>query len=102
MYRRYLVGLGSSIVLAAGSYFREQSSPLYTVNTAGKAVEVGCSAAGRAAMVESGSAAGRAAMVKSGSATGRAARVYQLQQSSKVLVQLQEVYYSRGRVGYYR
>ncbi len=63
------------MVLVAGSYFREQSSPLYTVNTAGKAVEVGCSAAGRVAMVESGLAAGRVAIVKSGSAAGRAARV---------------------------
>jgi len=52
------------MVLAAGPYSREQSSPLYTVNTIGKAVEVGYSATGRAAMV------------KSGSATGRAARVY--------------------------
>ena len=40
--------LGSSTVPAAGSY-KGQSSPLYTVDTAGKAVEVGCSAAGRAA-----------------------------------------------------
>ena len=51
------------MVLAAGSYSREQSSPLYTVNTAGKVVEVGCSAAGRAVMVKLGSAAGRAVRV---------------------------------------
>ena len=48
---RCLVGLGSSTVPAAGLYFREQSSPLYMVDTAGKAVEVGYSAAGRAVMV---------------------------------------------------
>ena len=60
---------------AAGSYSREQSSPLYTVNTAGKAVEVGYSAAGRAATVESGSAAGGAVGV-SYSAIDRVARVY--------------------------
>ena len=63
---------------AAGSYSREQSSPLYTVNTTGKAVEVGYSAAGRAATVESGSAAGGAAIVD------------QPQQGSKVSFQLQE------------
>ena len=39
------------MVPAAGLYFREQSSPLYTVDTADKAVEIGYSAAGRAAMV---------------------------------------------------
>jgi hypothetical protein len=77
---------GSSMVLASGLYFRERSSTLYTVITAGEAVEVSSSAAGRAAMVELGLAA------------GRAARVDQLQQSSKVLVQLREVYRSRGRV----
>jgi hypothetical protein len=48
---QYLVGLGSSIILAARLYSREQSSPLYTVNTAGKAVEVSYSTAGRVAMV---------------------------------------------------
>jgi hypothetical protein len=56
---RYLVSLGSSTVLAARSYSREQSSPLYTVNTIGKVVEVSCSAIGRAAMVELGLAAAR-------------------------------------------
>ena len=39
------------MVLAAGLYFREQSSPLYMVDTAGKAVEVGYSAVGRVVMV---------------------------------------------------
>ena len=48
---------------AAGSYSREQSSPLYTLVTAGGAVEVGSSAVGRAVMVESGLAAGRVARV---------------------------------------
>ena len=61
-------------MLASRLYFREQRSTLYTVITAGEAVEVSSSAAGRAAMVELGLAA------------GRAARVDQLQQSSKVLV----------------
>ena len=51
------------MVPVAGLYSREQSSPLYTVDTAGKAVEVSYSAAGRAATVESGSAAGGAAIV---------------------------------------
>jgi len=51
------------MVPAAGSYSREQSSPLYTVDTAGKTVEVGYSAIGRAVIVKSGSAAGRAARV---------------------------------------
>jgi hypothetical protein len=50
-------------VLTAGSYSREQSSPLYIVDTIGKVVEVGCSAAGRAAMVKLGLAIGRAARV---------------------------------------
>ena len=77
---------GSSTVLASGLYFRERSSTLYTVITASEAVEVSDSAAGRAVIVELGLAA------------GRAARVDQLQQSSKVLVQLREVYRSRGRV----
>ena len=44
----------------AGSYFREQSSTLYMVVTAGEAVEVGCNAVGRAARV---SAANKAARV---------------------------------------
>jgi len=55
--------LGGSTMPAMGSYSREQGSPLYTVVTVGRAVEVSCSAVGRAAMVESGSAAGRAARV---------------------------------------
>jgi len=50
-------------VLTTGLYSREQSSPLYIVNTAGKVVEVGCSAIGRAVMVESGSATGRVVRV---------------------------------------
>ena len=37
---------------AAGLYSREQSSPLYIVNTAGKAVEVGYSTAGKAVEVD--------------------------------------------------
>ena len=48
-------------MLALRLYFREQRSTLYTVITAGVAVEVGSGAAGRAVMVELGSAAGRAA-----------------------------------------
>ena len=48
---RCLVELSSSTVVVTGSYFREQSSPLYTVDTAGKAIEVGYSTAGRAVMV---------------------------------------------------
>ena len=51
------------MVPAAGLYSREQSSPLYIVNTASKAVEVDYSATSRAAMVESGSAAGGVAIV---------------------------------------
>jgi len=43
--------LGSSIMLVIGLYSREQSSPLYTVNTAGEVVEVIYSAAGRVAEV---------------------------------------------------
>jgi len=54
---------GSSMVLALGLYFRERSSTLYTVITAGKAVIVSSSAAGRAAMVKPGLAADRAARV---------------------------------------
>jgi len=46
-----LVYSGSSMVPAAGSYSKGQSSPLYTVVTTGRAVEVSCSAAGRAARV---------------------------------------------------
>jgi hypothetical protein len=70
---RCLISLGSSTVLAARSYSREQSSPLYTVNTTSKAVEVGCSAAGRAAIVKSGSAAARQQGI--GSAISEAAEV---------------------------
>ena len=51
------------MVLAVGLYSREQSSPLYTVNTAGKVVKVGYSAAGKAVTVKLGSAAGRVAIV---------------------------------------
>ena len=50
-------------MLAVGLYSREQSSPLYIVNTIGKAVEVGCSVIGRAVIVELGLAIGRAARV---------------------------------------
>ena len=50
-------------MLAVGLYSREQSSPLYTVDTAGKAVEVGYSTVGKAVMVKSGSAAGGVAIV---------------------------------------
>jgi hypothetical protein len=52
-------------VPAVGSYSREQSSPLYIVNTISKVVEVGCSAIGRAVIVKLGLAAGRAARVYS-------------------------------------
>ena len=58
-----LINLGSSIVPAAGSYSREQSSPLYTLVTASGAVEVSSSATSRAAIVESELAAGRAVRV---------------------------------------
>jgi len=61
-----LINSGSSTVLALGLYSKGQSSPLYTVVTAGRAVEVGYSAAGRTVKVDSG----------------------WLQQSSQVLVQL--------------
>jgi hypothetical protein len=62
---QYLISLGSSIILAARLYSREQSSPLYIVNTIGKAVEVGCSTIGRAAIVKLGLAIGRAVRVYS-------------------------------------
>ena len=52
---------GSSIVLASKLYFREQRSTLYTVITAGIAVEVGSGAVGRAVMVKLRLAVGRAA-----------------------------------------
>ena len=64
----------NSIVLTSGLYFREQRSTLYTVITAGVAVEV------------SSGTVGKVVIVKLGLAAGRAARVDQLQQSSKVLV----------------
>ena len=51
----------SSIVLASELYFREQSSTLYTVITAGKVVKVSSHAVGKAAMVKLGLAVGRAA-----------------------------------------
>ena len=50
-------------MLASRLYFREQRSTLYTVITAGEAVEVNSSAVGRAAIVKLGLAAGRAARV---------------------------------------
>jgi len=50
-------------VLAIGLYSKGQSSPLYTVVTIGRAVEVSCSATGRAAIVKLGLAIGRAARV---------------------------------------
>ena len=52
---------GSSIVLTSGLYFRERSSALYTVITAGKVVKVSSHAIGRAVMVELELATGRAA-----------------------------------------
>ena len=51
----------NSMVLALGLYFREWSSTLYTVITAGVAVEVGSGAMGRVVMVKLRSATGRAA-----------------------------------------
>ena len=50
----------SSIVLALGLYFRERSSTLYTVITAGEVVKVSSYAVGRAVMVKLGLAAGKA------------------------------------------
>jgi len=50
-------------MLVIGLYSREQSSPLYTVNTAGKVVEVVYSATGRAVEVDYG-AIGEAAEVQ--------------------------------------
>ena len=58
---------GSSRVLASGLYFRERSSTLYTVITAGEVVKV------------SSHAVGKAVIIKLELATGRAARVDQLQ-----------------------
>ena len=51
----------SSIVLVSELYFREWSSTLYTVITAGKAVKVNSYTVGRAVMVKLVLAAGRAA-----------------------------------------
>ena len=51
---------GNSIVLVLGLYFRERSSTLYTVITAGEVVKVSSHAVGRAVMVKLGLAAGRA------------------------------------------
>ena len=51
----------SSIVLALGLYFRERSSTLYTVITAGEVVKVNSHAAGRAVIVKLESTAGKAA-----------------------------------------
>jgi len=39
-------------MLVIGSYSREQSSPLYIVDTIGEVVEVVCGAAGRAVEVD--------------------------------------------------
>ena len=50
----------SSIVLVLGLYFREWSSTLYTVITAGKVVKVSSSTAGKAVIVKLGLAAGKA------------------------------------------
>ena len=52
---------GNSIVLTSGLYFRERSSTLYTVITAGEVVKVSSYAVGRAVMVKLGLTAGRAA-----------------------------------------
>ena len=51
----------SSMVLALGLYFRERSSTLYTVITAGEVVKFSSHAAGKAAIIKLGLAAGRAA-----------------------------------------
>ena len=53
----------NSIVLASRLYFREQCSTLYTVITAGIAVEVSSSTTGRAVMVKLGLAAGKVVKV---------------------------------------
>ena len=50
---------GNSIVLALGLYFRERSSTLYTVITAGKVVKVSSYTVGRVVMVKLGLAADR-------------------------------------------
>ena len=49
------------MVLASGLYFRERSSTLYTVITAGKAVKVNSGAAGTAVIVELGLAVSKTA-----------------------------------------
>ena len=49
----------NSIVLASGLYFRERSFTLYTVITAGEAVEVSSSTMGTVVMVKLGSAIGK-------------------------------------------
>ena len=67
---------GSSTVLVLRLYFREQRFTLYTVITAGVAVEIGSGTVGRAAIV------------KPKLAAGRAVKIDQLQQSNKVLIQL--------------
>ena len=52
---------GSSIVLASKLYFRERSSTLYTVITAGEVVKVSSYTVGKVVMVKLRSAAGKAA-----------------------------------------
>ena len=52
---------GNSIVLTSGLYFRERSSTLYTVITAGKVVKISSYAIGKAVIVKLGLAAGKAA-----------------------------------------
>ena len=66
----------NSIVLASELYFRERSSTLYTVITAGEAVKVSSHAVGRTAMVKLGLAAARQQNV------GLAARGISQQKSS--------------------
>ena len=51
----------NSIVLMLGLYFREQSSTLYTVITAGEVVKVSSYAIGKAVMVKLGLAVGKTA-----------------------------------------
>ena len=50
-------------MLALGLYFREQSSTLYTVITAGEVVKVNSYIIGKAVMVKLGLTAGRAVKV---------------------------------------
>ena len=52
---------GSSIVLALGLYFREQSSTLYIIIAAGKVVKVNSYAIGRAVIAKLELTIGRAA-----------------------------------------